>query len=548
MNRFRILPAALLALVLSGCLGGSGNSGSETTNGLTGTVRDVEGRPAPGARVLLLPLDYNPVEAATTPAATATDAKGVYAFSDIKPGHYNVELSDTAHGKRTLVRDVTVREEGTAKADATLGKPGSLELRTADFVAASESAYVYIPGTTAWAPVDAEARVAGGVGLQSVPVGIYEEVLLVTRSGTERKVIVLARGVEAKSEDTVTPAAFQTWAHSRKIMIDTKAMGVSGGVADFPLLVRLHAGNFDFAQAQANGLDVRFSKPDGSSLPFQIERWDAPARQADIWARLDTVLGDDDGQYITMHWGRALAAANPAGTPVYDSASGFSAVYHLDEAANDAPGGYQDATPKGNHATAVSGGDGAQAQGVIGGAKAFSGGPLQTAGTLTAALPRGFGGNASFTVSFWMNYEKKAGRQTLMDFGKETTLENFHFLLGLDTLAQFGGFDADGDGSPAKWQNLFRLPPAGQWVHVATVYDAAASSLTTYIDGAVAARSSPTQPLKIDPASLLQIGQALETRPTEVPYNGLLDEIRFCDRPLSADRIKLEFKTQKLPL
>ena len=48
----------------------------------------------------------------------------------------------------------------------------------------------------------------------------------------------------------------------------------------YPVLVALGADNFDFAQAQPQGQDVRFATPDGKLLPYAIERWDAAAKKA----------------------------------------------------------------------------------------------------------------------------------------------------------------------------------------------------------------------------------------------------------------------------
>jgi hypothetical protein len=79
---------------------------------------------------------------------------------------------------------------------------------------------------------------------------------------------------------------------------------------------------------------------------------------------------------------------------------------------------------------------------------------------------------------------------------------------------------------------------------VAVAYDATRKTITTYLNG-IPADEDPTSPLEIDPADGLRIGQALITHPGDSPFNGALDEIRFCARALSADRVKLDYETQK---
>lgn len=57
--------------------------------------------------------------------------------------------------------------------------------------------------------------------------------------------------------------------------------GVAQSVIDFPVLIRLTAGNFDFSQAKNNGTDLRFIQSGAGFLSCEIERWDAPYKRAD---------------------------------------------------------------------------------------------------------------------------------------------------------------------------------------------------------------------------------------------------------------------------
>ena len=82
------------------------------------------------------------------------------------------------------------------------------------------------------------------------------------------------------------------WKYSKQLYLNTTATGadVSGTVTDFPVLVRLNSGTFNFAEAKVNGDDIRFTKSDGlTPLLYEVEQWDATAGQAAVWVKVDTV-------------------------------------------------------------------------------------------------------------------------------------------------------------------------------------------------------------------------------------------------------------------
>jgi hypothetical protein len=538
-----------IALSLLGCLGG-GNSGSETTNGLTGVVKDLEGSPVRGARVALLPEDYNPSpsDSSGDSLMTITDAKGVYLFPEVASGRYNLELSDSASKTLTLLQNIIIlADTGRATRNGTLGHPGALDIRIVDYMGRGEKGYVYIPGSTVLLRVDSTTRALGIAHLEAVPVGEFERILLVIELGSDRKIITLAENFEVQSESIANFTSFQNWKFSRKIMVNTVAAGVNENVTEFPLLVRLDAKNFNFSEAQTDGRDLRFAKANGTPMSFKIERWDVLAKRAEIWARMDTVQGKSADQYLNMYWGRPLASGDLPGAGVFEPSKGFASVFHFDETATDEVDGYKDATSNANHLTSNPTNRDAQVMGVIAGAKSFFGRSGTTNGTLSGAVPKGLGDNSSFTVTFWMRFEATPTRSSIMDFGIVTTLGDFHFLIRSDTSAQFGGMDRDlsSGTDPATWQNVFSLAPfIGQWIHVATIYDSAKGTVTTYINGKKM-QTTATPPLKIEASAGLRIGKTLPTNPSDTPFNGDLDEVRFYTTILSADHIKLDFETQK---
>ena len=126
-------------------------------------------------------------------------------------------------------------------------------------------------------------------------------------------------------------AQYQGWQHSGSIYVLTTPEGADLPATaleyDFPLLVRLHKGVFDFAQAKANGADIRFSA-EGKPLAYQVEEWDAVKGTASLWVRIPVIKGNAR-QEIKVHWGKAEAATESNGAAVFDASNGYLCVMHL---------------------------------------------------------------------------------------------------------------------------------------------------------------------------------------------------------------------------
>ncbi|MBW8890361.1 MAG: DUF2341 domain-containing protein [Fibrobacteres bacterium] len=534
--------SALSALV-SGCLGG-GNSGSETTNGLAGLVRDGQKRPVIGARVVLLEEDHNGAmpEGSKRPPETRTDGHGAYRFQDLRPGTYNLEFTDTVSGYRCRVPGVRIEMEAMATVGGVVAPTGSIEIPVPDFLGNGKSGYLYIPGASDFARVDSAARIRGTVILESVAPGDYPSLNLVV-DGNTKNPLVLAENLEVTSGARTKPSPFQTWTYARKIEVGpfSSGIGISGLVTDFPLLVRLSSANFDFSQAAPDGRDLRFTDPGGKVLDFEIERWSGTESLAAIWVRLDSLRWDAPGQEITMHWGRPDAVPVSSGARVFP-APAYATVLHLSEPDTNQPDSYRDATDYGNHATADSANGTDRVEGVAGYAKAFAG----DLGSLTAAVPPGLSGDASFTITLWMKAGLEKGRSNILDFGLQRKFAGVHLLLRADSIAQFGAFDSAGSGETAPWQNVFEAGDyLGKWTHVAMVYDSSAKNMSTWMNGIKVSESVLPEPLQVDAAAGLRIGKALMGSAQEKPYSGLMDEVRFHASVLPAARLRLEYETEK---
>jgi hypothetical protein len=198
------------------------------------------------------------------------------------------------------------------------------------------------------------------------------------------------------------------WNYSQRLFLNTTPGGadVSGDVYNFPVLVRLTNTNFIFNEAGTKGTDVRFTKTDGSLLPYEIERWDAQLQQAEIWVRVDTIHGNDHVHSITMYWGNANAAVVSNSAAVFDTSNGFQGVWHMNgpngAAAFDATGNHYDGTPFGSASTAPVSGMAGMAQRFDGASQYF-----QMAGTASSklSLPQ----NGTYAISAWVNADTLDG-------------------------------------------------------------------------------------------------------------------------------------------
>ena len=155
------------------------------------------------------------------------------------------------------------------------------------------------------------------------------------------------------------------WSSRKKITLNMTPADIKGTLAEAPILVRLHTGNFDFVNSRDDGKDIRFflAKDDKTPLNFHIEKYDPLNEMALIWVQVpNLVAGKETAIYMYSGNSKATPADDPANT--YDN--NMAAVFHFAE--KESP---KDWTSNNNNATQYSLrlGDGS----LIGGGATFSG-------------------------------------------------------------------------------------------------------------------------------------------------------------------------------
>jgi hypothetical protein len=400
-NKFLYILASLSIVYIFSCTDNPtiAGAGSETTNSLTGMVALADGKPAVNAIVRLYPVSYNPVKDAPLPSAmtAVTNCIGKYAFQEIDTGVYSIYVQYLQESKGTLIQNVKSLTDTVTVDNATVTAIGAVSVGFPDS-ADSSSGYVYIPGTPFFAYLNNGKK---PVVLGSIPPCVIPRVMYASTKSSLTSVIISS--VTVRPSDT-TVVAHYAWSSSQRIYLNTTESGASitNTVHNFPVLIRLNKSNFDFNKAKADGSDLRFSTADNHFLSYEIERWDTTSGLADIWVRVDSILGNNSRQYILMYWGNPSAVNMSNGTATFDTAAGFQGVWHLSGQGNTLA---YDATANGYHGTALNMATASTTEGVIGGSRSFNGTSSYITMQNTSAGKLNFAENGNYSMSLWVYAE-----------------------------------------------------------------------------------------------------------------------------------------------
>jgi biopolymer transport protein ExbB len=313
---------------------------------------------------------------------------------------------------------------------------------------------------------------------------------------------------------------------------------VKEDILNFPLLVRLTSGNFDFLQAGAKGEDIRFTNYNGNSLFYEIEEWNVSSQRAAIWVKVDTILGNDSTQSITMHWGNSSADNYSESFHVFDTADGFQGVWHLSETTDDT---FYDATLNLYHGVSSDSTRPSNTNGGSGGCKSFDGINDFITMPNTAAGNLNFAQYGQFSVSVWVQAD------TLIDLQQTlVSKDKFQYFLWIDSTTWQFWKCQDRTG----WIASEQPAQSNQWGFLTGVSDGTTQQL--YVNGV----PTSTHSLKVDKSardttSDLILGRAHKPAPLIVEnagiclFKGSLDEVRISSTVLSAAWVRLCYMNQR---
>lgn len=183
------------------------------------------------------------------------------------------------------------------------------------------------------------------------------------------------------------------WEYRKKIAIDTTASGadIQQNMQDFPVLIRLHSGNFDFTKTKENGDDLRIvSSDDLTLLKYHIELYDAFDEIALVWVKVPAVSGANNQGHVWLYYGNEEAASGSDPKNTFDPH--YLSVFHF----NEYEGTPQDVSTYSTHSSEYTGGLGLA--GAIGNGGTFSG----SGNSLVVADNPAINFSGGFTFSAWI--------------------------------------------------------------------------------------------------------------------------------------------------
>ena len=516
----------------------AGGSTSTPNEVVVGQAFFPGGEPAALTEVQLIPSSFtaNGSIPVSDLAVDTTDAAGAYCFTGVDTGTYNIQAVHLATRKRALLTGVMADTDTVHAPSAVLEPAGQLLVILSDS-SRRDNGYLLIPGTTIAAVLDGTKDT---LVLDSVPAGIIPEIVVTSDNGAVAE--TLRYNITVFSGEAAV-VSNPSWKFTRTIVLNTSATGaeISGTITDFPVCIRLHTDNFDFSQAQTGGNDIRFSTSTGTPLDYEIEKWDAAARQAVLWVKVDTIYGNDSTQSLTMYWGNPEAAGAVNSAAVFDTANGFAGVWHL----NEAEGTVEDATA--NRYTGNRFGNQSQIEGQIASGQSYlKQGDFSDMGNVLDP------GTSDLTVSAWIKFtvtgetytivgKSNGGEPASSEYGWLMTFSfnNFRFMIVSD-----GG--VWGDPGTFWTEAGVALNDTASWHFVTAVIDRSGNSnCHLFIDGADVTGTQLGNITDVGTVSNplnLRIGAEADD---EYPVKSYLDEVTVSYTVRTADWVKLCYMNQR---
>lgn len=237
------------------------------------------------------------------------------------------------------------------------------------------------------------------------------------------------------------------------------ATDVETAQSEFPLRIALTPSRFAYADAAADGSDVRVvvDLETAAPLPLEIEHWE-PGGNSELWVRVPSI-GADAPTRLWLVYGAHGLPVGPPSSAVWSEQ--FAAVWHFSEPADGLE--FVDATDAAHVAARTVAGPASRAAGVIGGAVALDGDePLLVPEADTFDL------TGSLTVQAWIRADSIApGSDDHAVFDKPNSLRL------VATRADEGGpmFGVTASSTDAEHLALgaTNAVPALTWTHLAGV-------------------------------------------------------------------------------
>jgi biopolymer transport protein ExbB len=295
--------------------------------------------------------------------------------------------------------------------------------------------------------------------------------------------------------------------HGRKLVFDTTQTGskLDAPVSQLPVLVRLHSGNFTFAEAKPDGSDLRFFAGDGKTpLNYTIEKFDAVNEIALAWVQVPKINPDIKTESIWVRWGNEGAASTQDSKATFDASHLLVLNFDTPEAVKDSSANAL--VPKESTAKPLE-------NGPIGGAANFDGGSRIVLQGPALQLKASEG----LTLSAWVN-------PVAAEEGGLFAVANGALSVVLDAAGK-----VQLSAGKAQLLSSLALKP-GVWQHIAII--AAAGKAQIYLDGVQVADGALVWS---DLAGDVVVGEA---------FRGGIDAVMLSNTARSVDYVKALAFTQ----
>jgi hypothetical protein len=512
-------------------------TGTETTNGITASIRYLDGRVAANIPVRIYPADYVKDTNSTLPKPhreIMTDKNGTVVIDSLECGLYSVDIRN-GKGEAALLKceviDDSLKDYGIVFLDQQSEIKGIIDTSAIDD---STDVYIQLYGLDVLKRVNKQSDT---FKIDSIPAGTYTIKVVTSEPLQLHEIINNVTVLPNKTNilDTIVIKNKTQWLNSRRIFLNTTDSGahVAVSITHFPVLVRLSSSNFDFSTANSDGSDIFFVKSDNTPMPYQIERWDHNLQVAEIWVKVDTIYGNNKTQYFTMLWGNPDIPKTSANSSlVFDTTLGIQASWHMESTDStllaDATGNRFDAKCYGLSMSSF-------VDGLIGQGCRFDGATNYAVVSNSASGKLNFAQDERYTISAWVCAEKldndlhsvvsKGNHQYGLQLSKENTWRFYEY-------HQKSGWQcSDAPAIEKKWQ------------FVVCVRDR--SKQRIYVDGILVSDVIILNESTDGRSTTDNICIGKRSGCTTQWFNGIIDEMRIYSWPNSINWIRLCYMNQR---
>ena len=258
-------------------------------------------------------------------------------------------------------------------------------------------------------------------------------------------------------------------AYAKRVRIDVDNAAGPEALKDFPILVTLDAAHFAYADAAADGRDLRFVDAAGKLLRHELELW-APNGTSIVWVKLPE-LAANAKTTIALYWGNPQAEQLPASAAQAVWGASYAGVWHFGDNGQDATGKHDSPDAKSPFVA-----------GQVGKAASFDGSTQYFAlpgAKYVSALP-------AVTFSGWVQHKgtQPDGKGVIIGIGDELATGHASWTSVTFVDGAIVGEANPDDVARAEAPSGSGTFPNDAWSYFTVVVDIAGKKITNYKNGA----------------------------------------------------------------